>query len=240
MTRFYWLREDEAARGRFNGSFDATHRWRLPGVQCHTCGVTWGGVGHEYPGVDLSHLPERAKLVRPWPVAVEEFSRLRELARPLVPPNVALPPGTQFGPLEGSASGKFGPVAWQGTSLLLVRREELERLMAEGLRGLRGYPTELRFRQKNPPEILELRIEPHGRLHPDCIPPDEPPPCPTCGRQGFGRPDEPILDAASLPPEVDLFRVGNFATMVIGTERFMEAVRRLKLDGITFQELPTR
>ncbi|AEI63543.1 hypothetical protein LILAB_08160 [Corallococcus macrosporus] len=27
--------------------------------------------------------------------------------------------------------------------------------------------------------------------------------------------------------------------MVIGTERFMEAVRRHNLDGITFRELPT-
>jgi hypothetical protein len=34
--------------------------------------------------------------------------------------------------------------------------------------------------------------------------------------------------------------VGNLATMVIGTERFMEAVRRLELDGIRFHELPTR
>jgi hypothetical protein len=48
------------------------------------------------------------------------------------------------------------------------------------------------------------------------------------------------LDAASLPTDRDLFRVGNYASMVIGTERFMEAVRRLELDGITFHELPTR
>jgi len=34
--------------------------------------------------------------------------------------------------------------------------------------------------------------------------------------------------------------VGNFATMIVGTERFMEAVRRLDLDGLTFRELPTR
>ena len=76
--------------------------------------------------------------------------------------------------------------------------------------------------------------------HPDCIPPDEPPPCATCGRHAFSRPDEPILDAASLPADLDLFRVGNFATMIIGTERFMDAVRRMELDGITFRELPTR
>jgi uncharacterized double-CXXCG motif protein len=240
MSRFFWLRDDEAATREFNGSFDATHKWRLPGVKCHACGVTWGGAGHDYPGVDLSQLPERAKFVRPWPVPVAEFERLREQVRPLAPGGAELPPATHFGPLEGSASGEFGPIAWQGSSLLLVRRAELERLQAEGMRGLLGYETELRFRQKNPPELLELQVEPHGRLHPDCIPSDVPPPCPTCGRFALSRPDEPILDAASLPTELDLFRVGNFATMIIGTERFMETVRRLELPGITFRELPIR
>jgi uncharacterized double-CXXCG motif protein len=116
----------------------------------------------------------------------------------------------------------------------------MERLQAEGVRGLHGCRTELRFRQKNPPQLLELQLEPHGRLHPDCLPPDLPPPCATCGRLGLTRPDAPILDAASLPMHLDLFRVGNFATMIIGTERFMDAVRRLELDGITFRELPIR
>ncbi|MFY1826851.1 hypothetical protein ACN47A_13105 [Myxococcus fulvus] len=32
----------------------------------------------------------------------------------------------------------------------------------------------------------------------------------------------------------------NFATMVIGTERFRDSVLRLELDGLTFRELPTR
>jgi uncharacterized double-CXXCG motif protein len=124
--------------------------------------------------------------------------------------------------------------------LWLVRQDALERLQVEGVRGLLGCRTELRFRQKDPPQLLELQIEPHGRLHQDCIPQDVLPPCATCGRVYFRLPDEPILDAASLPRELDLFRVGNFATVIVGTERFMEAVRRLGLDGITFRELPTR
>jgi uncharacterized double-CXXCG motif protein len=105
---------------------------------------------------------------------------------------------------------------------------------------LLGCRTQLRFRKKDAPELLELQVEPRGRLRPDCIPPDVPPPCPTCGRHGFSQPDEPILDAASLPTDLDLFRVGNFAGVMIGTERFLEAVRRLALDGITFHELPAR
>ncbi|WP_164020165.1 double-CXXCG motif protein [Pyxidicoccus trucidator] len=240
MTRFYILREDAAATAQYNGHFDATHKWRLPGVQCHTCGATWGSAGQQYPGVDLSQLPERTQLVSPWPVAVPEFERLRELVRPLAPSGVGLLPGAQFGPLEGPASGKFGPFTAEGDILWLVQRDALERLQVEGVKGLLGCRTELRFRKKDPPDILELQIEPHGRLHPDCLPPDMPPQCATCGRLGFSLPDEPILESASLPTDLNLFRVGDFATVVIGTERFKDAVHQLELPGITFREIPTR
>jgi len=240
MTRFFWLREDKTASRHFNGSFDATHKWRLPGVRCHTCGVTWASSGHQYPGVDLSQHPDRREFEKARPEPFPEFARLRELVRSLAPPDAVLPPGTRFGPLVGPASGQLGPFTSQGDMLWLVRQDALERLQVEGVRGLLGCRTELRFRQKDPPQLLELQIEPHGRLHQDCIPQDVLPPCVTCGRVYFRLPDEPILDAASLPRELDLFRVGNFATVIVGTERFMEAVRRLGLDGITFRELPTR
>jgi len=239
MSRFFWASQDRGVARKYGGAVDGAHKWKLPGAHCHTCGVTWVGSGHKYPCVDLSQLPEQREFLKARPEPFREFARLRELVRPLAPTNAMLPPGTGFGPLVGTAFGHLPAFAWI-IEVLLVHRNVLERLQAEGARGLKGCRTELRFRQKNPPELLELQLEPRGRLHPDCIPPDEPPPCPTCGRLGFGRPDEPVLDAASLPPELDLFRVGNFATMVIGTERFVQAVRRLELDGITFRELPTR
>ena len=239
MSRFFWVDEDDAVVEKYGGEVHGAHRWKLPGARCHTCGATWGGVGHTYPCVDLSALPERREFEKARPEPFTEFARLRELVRPLAPSNAVLPPGTRFGPLVGTAFGKLPAFAWI-IKVLLVHRDVLERLQSEAMRGLQACPTALRFRQKNPPELLELQVEPYGRLHPDCIPPDVPPPCVTCGRFRLTRPDEPILDAASLPTDRDLFRVGNFATMVIGTERFMEAVRRLELDGLTFRELPTR
>ena len=240
MTRFFMLREDWAVTVRYKGDFAAAHKWGLPGVECTACGATWSYAGFEYPGVDLSQLPERAEFEKPRAESFPEFARLRELVRPLVPPNSELPPGTLFGPLVGWGKGKFAPFVWQSDSLLMVRRDALEQLHAAGVRGLFGCRTELRFRQKDPPELLELQIVPHGRLHSDCLPPDLPPPCATCGRLGFRLPEQPILDGASLPADLDLFRVGNFATVIIGTERFMDAVRRLELEGITFRELPVR
>jgi len=234
------LREDWAVTVRYKGDFDAANKWGLPGVECTDCGATWSASGAQYPGVDLSPLQDLTKFKDPWPVSVSELARLQELVRPLVPPNSELPPGTLFGPLVGWAKGKFAPFVWQSDSLLMVRRDALEQLHAAGVRGLFGCRTELRFRQKDPPELLEFQIEPRGRLHPDCLPPDLPPPCATCGRLGFRLPEQPILHGASLPTDLDLFRVGNFATVIIGTERFMDAVRRLELEGITFRELPVR
>ncbi|WP_044890282.1 double-CXXCG motif protein [Myxococcus hansupus] len=240
MSRFFWMQEDRAATEKLGGQLNAWHQLSLPGASCDTCGETWASTGHEYPCIDVSRLPERKAFEKPRPEPFAEFARLRERVRPLAPPHAELPPGTGFGPLVGRASGAFGPIAWVWSQKLLVRHDALERLRESGVRGLQACDTQLRFRQADPPRLLELQIEPWGALHPDCIPVETPPPCQTCGRFGLSRPDAPILAAASLPRDVDLFRVGNFATMIIGTERLQDAVSRLSLDGITFAELPTR
>jgi uncharacterized double-CXXCG motif protein len=83
-----------------------------------------------------------------------------------------------------------------------------------------------------------MELLPRGTFHPDCLP-ERPPPCPKCGGRGFKRPEEPILNAATLPQDLDLFRLADFMTMIIGTERFVEAVRRLGYEqDIAFRELP--
>ncbi|MFY1824889.1 double-CXXCG motif protein [Myxococcus fulvus] len=240
MTRFFELREDRAATSRYRGDFNATHKWSLPGVECTDCGATWSSSGHDYPGVDLSSLEEHPRLHAPWPTSVSEYRRLRKLIRPLAPQGAELPPGSSFGPMVGTAHGELGPLTWQGDYLLMLRQDTLEQLQARGIRGLLGCRTALSWRQQSPPALLELQIEPRGQLHPDCLPPDLPQPCPSCGRLALQLPDAPILDASSLPTEQDLFRVGNFATMIIGTERFVEALRDLGLPGITVRELPSR
>ncbi|MCP3098263.1 double-CXXCG motif protein [Myxococcus sp. K15C18031901] len=239
MRRVFWLREDRAVANGYGGEVHGSHQWGLPGASCPTCGVTWSGAGHYFPSVDLTRLSEHRAFEKARPEPFPEFARLRELVHPLVPSNAELPPGTGFGPLTGTGFGKLPSFAWI-IDVLLIQQEAWTALQSEDLQGLQACPTALRFRQKTPPALLEFQIPPRGRLHPDCVPLDVPPPCPTCGRHAFKRPDDPFLDATALPTDLDLFRVGNFATMVIGTERFMDAVQRLKLDGITFRELPAR
>jgi uncharacterized double-CXXCG motif protein len=235
---FYWLREEKGSR--YTGELNAVPRWGLPGVRCHECGESWASAGVLYPSVDLSGLPEHESFKKARAEPIEEFERLRERVRPLVPAGAPLPPGTEFGPLVGSAQGTFGSFHYDAPWSLLVRREALEALQAKGLRGLMGCRTELRFRQKKAPELLELQLEAHGQLHPDCLPLARRVACARCGGGGARRPEQPILDAASMPAEVDLFRLSDFRGMMIASERFVEAVRQLGLDGVAFHELPLR
>jgi len=238
--RFYLL--EKVPNPRYSGGHTDERKWGLPGVQCPVCQAIWSTAGDAYPSVDLSHLPaqEQKKYLPRLEKDYAEFERLREQVRPLVPPGVHLWPGTKFGPLVGSAQGEFGPLALAHSWTLLMQREPLEQLQATGLRGLKGCRTELRFRKKNPPELLELELLPWGELHPDCLP-DRPPPCPKCERDGYTLPEQLLLDATTLPADLDLFRLAGFLTLIIATERFVETVRRLGYEqDVAFRELAVR
>ena len=239
--KFYEAVEDTSLG--YTGYLDGVHRWGLPGVQpCLTCRAGGGSPALAYPCVELSSLPEheRKKLSDPWPVPREEIARLAELVRPFVPSWVLLNPGAQFGPLAGKGAGRFGQLFLQNPWTLLLRREALERLQAANVRGLQACSVDVRFRGKNPPELLELQLELHGRIHPACLPPNRKPPCPTCGNDPYKLPNPIVLDAASLPEDVDVFRMRDAWTVILVTERFVDAVKRLELDGVTFRELEAR
>jgi uncharacterized double-CXXCG motif protein len=236
--RYFRIREDKALG--YTGFVNAAPKWGLPGVDtCPACKATWSAAGRSYPSVDLTPVTALADFAEARAEPIEEYERLRELVRPLLPPGAVMEPGAGFGPLVGNAQGRFGQFVSNYSDVLLVRREALEKLQAEGLRGLKGCRMEVRFRQRNSPELLELEILPVGRLHPRCLPPNLEPPCPRCGRQGLSMPKEPVLDAATLPPDLDLFRLLDMSTMIVCTERFAEACQRLGLDGIVFLPLPT-
>ncbi len=239
--KFYEVVEDRAPR--YTGDLsNAAHKWGLPGRECPSCEFTGGAAGLQYPCVDLSKLPARElqKLSDSWPVAFEEFQRLVELVRPFSPPGAQLEPGTRFGPLTGAGSGTFGQLFMQNPWSLFARREALQRLQGTELRGLQGCPLDVRFRAKRPPELLELQIVAQGRLHADCLPQDRKPPCPKCGSTSLSLPRTYWLDAASLPTHLDLFRLTDWPTLVIATERMVDAVKRLELDGVLFREVEAR
>lgn len=237
--RYYRL--DGVPFRRYSAYYIADHQWGLPGVHCPGCDGIWSTIADAYPSVDLSHLPDQAKYSARLEKDYAEFERLREQVRPLVPPGVHLWPGTGFGPMQGTVRGDIGPFLLHNPWELLMRREALERMQAEGVRGLKGCRTQLRFRKKNPPELLELELLPRGQFHPDCLPPDRPPPCPKCERRGWKLPESPLLRADSLPTDLDVFRLEDFLTLIVASERFVEAARRLGYEeDLVFRELPLR
>jgi uncharacterized double-CXXCG motif protein len=226
---------------RYSGSYRATHRWYLPGVHCPVCDVIWGGLSDAYPSADLSQLPDHEKYFARLEEDYAEFERLREQVRPLIPPGVPLWPGSEFGPLVGTARGEFAPLHMSYSSHVILKRDALESMQAEGVQGLKGCRTALRFRKKNPPELLELELLPRGELHPDCLPEDRPAPCSKCGRQGWTLPDDLILSGSSLSQGLDVFRLQDFPTVTIASERFVEAARSLGYaQDIVFRETPLR
>lgn len=233
---YFVIKEDKAAG--YTGFIDAAHKWGLPGIRkCPGCSATWSS-GFAYPSVDLTPIATVADFETARAEPIEEYERLRELIHPLVPPDMVLEPGATFGPLVGRAQGRFGSLyiyLW----ILLVRREALEKLQAEGLRGLKGCRTELRWRQRNSPDFLELEVRPAGRMHLDSLPTTPSPPCPRCGRIRRPPYDDILLDARTLPEDLDLFQLADYGA-VLCTERFVDACHRLNLDGITFRQVPVK
>jgi uncharacterized double-CXXCG motif protein len=239
--RFYELESVPYGTVRYTGEYRAEHKWKLPGLQCPTCGGNAAGIAEAYPSVDLSAFPAAKQLEKTWLEKDSgKFEHLRQMVRPLVPASARLRPGTHFGPLVGSARGTFAQLLIQDPWLVLIRREALEQLQAEGLRGLKGCRTELRFRQRSAPELLELEIELHGLYHPDCLPPVTLEPCKTCGSYKFGRPKQPLLDGTSLPEQLDVFRLRNGAATLVITQRFADTLHRLGFEEYSLRELPVR
>jgi uncharacterized double-CXXCG motif protein len=220
----------------WKGSCRFERRWFLPGTQCPKCRSTQGGI-LSYPAVDLSSLPEREEFRSAWPKPYAEYVRLAELVRPLCPKRALLEPGTSFGALQGTARGRFGPLSLADPWVLLVREDALRAFQDAGLRGIVPVCPEL----KTPPSpaIFELQLLPKGRLHPDCFPPDRAPPCSLCGVQEWWMPKESWLDAASLPDDLDVFRLEDAVTRFIASERFVEVAQSCGPSDVVFKEVAT-
>ncbi|MCY1032686.1 double-CXXCG motif protein [Corallococcus sp. BB11-1] len=233
-----YFRLHPAEGPRFTGTLEGIHRWGLPGALCPVCQSGPGGLGEAYPSVDLAGWSHRRELEEPRQAPLEEYERLRLLLRPQAPPGALLLPEAEFGPTVGKAFGWWGDLHLPEPWTLVMKRGAVERLReAMGIQ-LRACRMDLRFQEIDTPDLLEIEIHPHGRLDDSCFLDGRERPCERCGRQGDILPDIPILDGSTLPVGQDLFRLADFTTIIIATERFVEAVNRLGLEGVVFKEVP--
>jgi uncharacterized double-CXXCG motif protein len=227
--------QDESSEDLTDYGVEGTHKWNLPGVKCPSCGATWATTGVEYPTVDISDEPFAPEYFEPSPVPLDELERLKSQIRSRFPADVTLLPGTQFGRFSGKASGRFPDFVYANPWTLLIRRHAYDQLLGKGLGMPEAIAPELRLRKNQPHDLLELEIQPLCLLAQESFLPNGDP-CGSCGRVGR-QVDVPIVSSDSLPVGTDLFRPRNFPTYILGTERFEQAVRELKLTGMVFQEL---
>jgi uncharacterized double-CXXCG motif protein len=208
----------------------------LPGVKCDECGATWASTGTAYPSVDLSNIPDVRAFTEGWPVSIVELAQLCELVKDFVPANVDLPPGTELGPLEGNAWGKFGDFAWSNPWTPLVSARVIRLLVTQDIRMPTSVSTRIRYRAKTAPELLELEIIPQAELAPAAFEDGTLSLCHGCGRPQ-SRVREIIVGASSVPNDLDLFRVRRFSQIILTTERFKRAVEEARLTDIRFVDV---
>ena len=236
--RVFELKVDDEALSP-TSDMRARRVWGLPGIQCDSCNATWSNTGLAYPSVDLSSLPSADRYKVLGAVPLEEFLRLLRPVRELMPSGSVLPPGTDFGPLTGTVKGKFGDFVWLNSWTLLVRQEAYELLLPVGVRMPKGVPASLRFRGAPPTVLVELEIEPLSRISRHSLRDLDIKRCQACGRNPFRVPDHIEVELSSIPQQVDLFRLREFTTIILGTEAFVDAVRALRMTGISFKEVTT-
>ncbi|RKH60670.1 SitI6 family double-CXXCG motif immunity protein [Corallococcus aberystwythensis] len=235
--RYFELTEPEDLDNfHWSGSYRAEHPWYLPTILCPRCGA-WGDMT-AYPSVDLSALPEKDQLKSPWPQTREEYERRKALVLPFVPPEIQLEPGCRFGPLVGTAMGRFGPITAMPSWQVLVREDTLTALQEAGLKGIIPVRAQLRNRRTKELPQYELEARPLAKLHPACIQDrDWVPTCrESCGNSGFRLPPERWLLGEALPKDLDLFGVEG-TTRIVVSERFVDTVNRLGPCDVVYREI---
>jgi uncharacterized double-CXXCG motif protein len=213
---------------------EAQHCWGLPGVQCPACNQTWATIGPAFPQVDLKGWRAEREYRKPRAVPLQEYERLRDQLQARLRLPWPLPPGTRLGPLKGRVRAKhIGAFVWPNPWTLLATMAAVRVLEREGC----PLPSATRTRLSGPvaSTLLEIECIPTGRLH---IQPAVAT-CSACGRQGVSWPRRVRLIRDSLPPDVPVFRVRNFTTMMVARRAFVEAVAKAELTGIIAKPVET-
>lgn len=232
--RLFKLKEDSSRTKA--GYMDAVHTWGLPGVICPVCESQWGTTGLEYPSVDLTGFPDANRYIDQWPVSLETFLEMRNKIWDAFPTLPVLEAGAEFGPSVGKAKGgRMDGFVWRAWWTICLEASALEKLRKSSLSLPVAVKAELKF-NKEAQEVYEFDLPLRGKLANatyDGIQLDY---CFACDRDSGTLPDEIIIDKASLSNDFDIFRVRNFTTIILVTEKFVEVVSQLGLRGAVFQE----
>lgn len=232
---YFNIQPDDANWGKlYNDDLIAHFMWHLPGVHCPVCGDIWAIRGVIYPLIDFSGNPLGKQLEKPRAEELEVFEQLWAAVRVYVPGELPLPPGTRFGPICGRVTGKFGDFVWPNLWDFVMRVEAYEKLASAGLRL--PEPSIPNLQEKVKGQLVHLQIIPMGKMSSQAYEDPDKPICPRCGRDSR-KYKITVIEMESIPDEVDMFRIGDFPTKIIVSQKFKEVAERLGLTNISFKKI---
>lgn len=219
---------------------EASHKWSLPGVSCNICNQIWSNVGIEYPSIDISEMAFSKKLEKGWVASLAEFESFQtEIGKTFAEYKI-FPPGTEFGCLVGKEvgrkSGYFNDFIWNLPWTIIMNEIALNKLQIEKLNLPQTIKPIIKFKTQ-PQKIYEFEVLPLGNLLNTIYENSQDKACLGCGRIGGSMPSEIVVEKKSIPDDLDIFRLSNFSTIIVTTERFVETVNRLELRGALFNEI---
>lgn len=220
---------------RYDFELELKRQWRIPGVDCATCGAQWADAATIYASTSLEDLENSVSFIAPRNVPLDEFLALRNAVESANPEILELPPGTQFGRLVGEIHGQCTDLAVFPIASVLISLKAFKRL-ASVLEMPATVAVNCLNNDESTDTILELDLPLLGNLTNPTIT-GSPDPCASCGRVGKSWPTDPVVEVAERNASVNLFRLRNFSTMIIASEKFVQTYKKLGMRGLKFQWL---
>ena len=178
---YFNIQPDDANWGKlYNDDLIAHFIWHLPGVHCPVCGDIWAIRGVIYPLMGFTGNPLGKQLEKPRAEELEVFEQLQAAVRVYVPGELPLPPGTEFGPMRGRVTGKFGDFVWPNLWDFVMRVEAYQKLASTGLRLPEPSLPDLQEKVKG--KLYHLQIIPMGKMSSQAYEDPDKPICLRCGR----------------------------------------------------------
>lgn len=215
---------------------NASHVCSLPGVHCPDCNKKWASSATIYPSIECNQLLELKNYLKPSNVPLSVYIQLVRCVREkLGDDNIILNPGTEFGPLHGSAWGNFGDFTWQNPWTVLVREKIFKILINDGIK-LIGIRSQLKFNKMNSEPLFELEAKLGAELHKSILD-TYGKPCETCGRLGVIAPELIIIDKNTLNNEIPIQRIKSLTTYLIVNEEFASYIKDYGFTDVILREI---
>lgn len=234
MDYFLILPDDENWGTAFNDNIEANYKWTMPGVHCSICQQTWATIGVAYPMVDLTSMPIGNQLKKPRVVEIEVYEEIRKVVKKIIPDGLPILPGTKFGPVVGKITGTFGDFVWRQIWDPMIKVGSYANLVSSGL----SIPSAIypRLQHMVQGQLFQLQIEPYGHMSSLSFINRGVTPCPKCERESRNL-EKVIVERDSVPDRLDMFRLRNYPTKILVSQRLRDSVEQFGLTNIKFEKV---